>query len=329
MKKSILVGSLVVVSLALGACGSKEVEVTKNPPKETIARDAEPSSRAETTAEARKEETVEDKKDVADTVADAAKDVVTEMEMDNDEVETLSAEDLASVEDLPNVQTNIDLIDNGTQSISISTTAELSETPEIVGYKMKTVRPFEYLKVDGIVNDYETILSGEYWTGNSVSHLHTVIEGENEPGYYYDDAHDGPCYIEEQINVLVYPKEFHDVGWTYDEGEDLSDWLDDTALGRVYGEEARVEKVNYTVNDKEWTVYYEQNNLNENPKDDFSAVRCIGYFKESNGDYVWVELEHRNFPTLKTDNHVPSSDERLASAKEEFETMISTFEKAN
>lgn len=321
MKKKILVGSLVVASLALGACSSKESVNTSR--TETVAQTAKAESKVE----------------VEKTEAESSKEVEASEETTNEEVEVESVDETA--ENIESESTEMDTSflnesvapadrkDSGKQDVTLAATSDLIETPEIMGYKMKALRPFDYYASDGTITDYADILSGEYWSGNAIFHTHTNLEGDTTPGYFYDHPHDGPCYIEESIQVQIYPAEFQDVGWTYEEGEDLSDWLDDQACTMITGDGSNIEKVEYSVNGRDWTVYYGQTSLNKDPKDDFSTIYCDGYFKDENGDYVVVELQHKNLPTLKTDNHVPSAEERMQTAKQEYETIMSTFEKVS
>lgn len=327
MRKKILVGSLVAVSLALGACGSKEVKPVENSRsvESTVkAVDDKPTEQAsEISKEASEEKTeTSEVQEVAVT-----EEVTSEAEAPGFISDETTEMDMSFLDESV---AEADVKNIGTQSLSKAVTSDLNETPEIMGYKMKTIRPFAYYDKDGIDNDYEKILSLEgHCKGNAIFHSHTIDENDTKSGYYYDDAHDGPCYIEEEIQVIVYPLEYQSTGWTFEEGEDLSTWLDSDACSAVKGEGSVIEKVNYSVNGRDWTVYYGQMGKDKDPKDDFSVIYCDGYFKEENGDYVRVELRHRNHPTLKTDNHVPSAEERMETAKQEYETMINTFEKAN
>lgn len=324
MRKKILVGSLVAVSLALGACGSKENVDVKRETTKAVETTTEAAKPVESATEVETEKVEDSDENIDVNVENTENGENSESVENGGEQETLDMSFL----DEPVVPANE--VNVGTQEITKAVTENLNETPEILGYKMKTVRPFDYYAPDpeGVV-DWSKTLSGEYWTGNAIFHSHVAIEGTEEPGYYYDHAHDGPCYIEEAIHVQVYPKEYHDVGWSYEEGEDLGDWLGDQACNMVMGEGSNIEKVNYSVNGRDWTVYYGQMNTETDPKDDFSIIYCDGYFQDENGDYVMVELQHSNHPTLKTDNHVPTASERMETAKQEFETMISTFEKVN
>lgn len=330
MRKSILFSSLLVFTLVIGGCSSKEV-VSKNTGDQVsdVARHINKvdttNNKTEASKESKTDMETEETTEVETEETTEVESTVESLVDSNDETEATEV-DMSFLNESVGEPT---VLNEGLQNITLARTDNLYELPEIMGYKMKAVRPFDYYEIeaDGL-NDYSKILSGEWWSGNAIFHDHVINESEVKPGYYYDDAHEGPCYITESIHVQVYPKDLQDEGWTYDDGEDLSNWFDDSVMGNaIGGDDSRIEKVKYSVNGKEWTVCYGQRNLLKDAKDDFSTIYCEGYFKEDNGDYVYVELQHNNYPTIRTDNHVPSAEERMNTAKEEFETIISTFEK--
>lgn len=215
--------------------------------------------------------------------------------------------------------------DAGTIELQITQTDDMYPVSTYVGYSFKALRPMDHDKSLEVFDDVPTIqdiLSGEYWSGDQVVHRHQSAGLEEEPGFYNDD-----CWIEEYVDVQVYPVDGLDKGWVYDEGEDFTDWLDGLAAQAAFGEDSRNVKQEYLVNGKDWTVFYTQRNLNMDPKDDFSQIQCYAYMEEDNGDYVLITLKHMNYPTINTDNHVPTSDERMETAKESMEAILATFKK--
>lgn len=215
--------------------------------------------------------------------------------------------------------------DAGKVELQITQTDSMYPVSTYVGYSFKALRPMDHDTSLEEFNDVPTIqdiLSGEYWSGDQVVHRHQSPGLEEEPGFYNDN-----CWIEEYVDVQVYLADGLDKGWVYDEGEDFTDWLDGLAEQAAFGEDSRNIKHEYLIDGKEWTVFYTQRNLAVAPKDDFSQVQCYGYTKEDNGDYVLVTLKHMNYPTINTDDHVPTADERMETAKQSMEAILATIKK--
>lgn len=216
-----------------------------------------------------------------------------------------------------------ELLEHNAVEIEAPYDTEMFEVDTEVGYSFISLREMEHdrsLEQYDNITTIQDILSGEYWSGDQVVHKHTVVESTQDSGYYYCD-----CRVEEYVDVQVYSADGLDKGWVYDEGETFADWLDQECLKLAWGEDSQIDKYNWTVGGKTWIVYCAQRNLSQSPKDCFSSVMVRGYKQEDNGDYVVVTLKHDNFPTIKTDDYVPSHEARKEAAITSMKAILSTI----
>lgn len=213
--------------------------------------------------------------------------------------------------------------EHNAEAIEAPYDTEMYEVDTEVGYQFVSLRKMDHDRSLEQFNDIPTIqdvLSGDYWSGDQVVHRHTVSFMDEEPGYYNCD-----CRVEEYVNVQSYPKDGLSEGWVYEDGETFKDWVDHECMQLAWGEGSTIDKYTWLVGDDTWTVYCAQRDLLVEPKECFSSVVLEGYKEEDNGDFVVVTLKHDNLPTIKTDDYVPSHENRKEAAITSMKAILSTI----
>lgn len=313
MRKVVLYGLAGLCSLSLVACGGKKADE----PTTTTGRD-------KTTVE----ETTVEEIVLEETALDGI-DSGLDVEEIEDDTLTLGESDIGTED--PSVEFELEpveyseVLDEGERTLDVNLPDTVYELDDILGYTFKSIRPMDHYDVD-TYGDPKANLSYDLVMGDSVVHRHVSSVELEEPGYYADDPKEGPCWVEEQLDLVIYPKEMQETSVIYDEGEVFTDVLDNIGTTMLFGKDAKTHKVVYT-GDREWTVFYSEKGFDEDIKDVFSPVVCYGYSKEDNGDYIALTLYYSDYATQSVDTHVPSLEERLSGAEEEFETILSSLAK--
>lgn len=310
MRKIALCGLVGVCILSATACAGKSDDVSTVRTTEVV----------ETVTEKETEDIVESEVETTEAITEEINSVADKL----DEFDEVVGTNDGDIELEPVVYAKV--IDEGSKTLDNIATDNLYTVGDLMGYKFQTIRPFDYQDAEKY-GDYSDILSYDLVKGDAVFHKHVMSEEEEEPGYYYDNPKEGPCWVEEQLNIVLYTKEMQETSMIYEDGEDFTDWLDNYGTTLVFGEDANVYRVEYNTSDRNWVAYYSESNTSKDLKDVFSPVICFAYSQEANGDYVTVELRYSDFPTQSVDTHLPTFEERMNGAREEFETVLFTIVK--